>query len=403
MIDHPDLLAERFAALTNPLDDSDWFEVRRRARTVRRRWLLIPVAAVIAVIVAGSAFALYGELVDFISAEPAPERVVVEFGQMDARGSIGFGPRVNAGEARRITEATIDGKQRTLYVAPTPDGGFCWMWTTVSGSCARTKVAPGREAVSAGWRESRGGGPALLTGRVLDPTVTRVLLEYENGERSEISIVWVSKPIDAGFFIFEVAQEHLQAGKRGRTLLSIDEGGREVPAQTFPITDSRWESGPDGLPRIADRSQKRTLFDFTDHRGARRTLVVAPAPGARTCFAHERGGGCVSPEHPPVIGGMSIQPGETVIICCAVAEGVATVELRYEDGQRTRLTPQSGFLLHVIPPQHYRRGHRLKTLVWLDSNGDEMASRIFKTDQPGIYPCEKSEEIELGYGTKVCP
>jgi hypothetical protein len=403
MIEQPDPLAERFSVLTNPLDDSDWLDVRRRARALPRRWLLIPVAAVIAVVVVGSAFALYHELVDFFSAEPAPERVVVEFGQIDARGSIGFGPRINAGEARKITEATIDGKRRTLYVAPTPDGGFCWMWSTVSGGCARTKVAPRRDAVSASGRESPGGGPSLLTGRILDPAVTRVQLEYENGERSEIAFVWVSKPIDAGFFIFEVPAQHLLAGQRGRTLLGFDKDGRELGRQAFPITDQRWESGPDGLPRIADRSQKRTLYDFRDHRGTRWTLVVAPAPEDRTCFAYERGGGCVSPKHPPIIGGMGVQPGNAVNICCAVADGVDTVELRYEDGDRRRLEPRDGFLLYVIPPEHYPRGQRLEELVWLDGSDRAVSSRNLKTTQPGIYPCEKDEEIDLGYGQSVCP
>lgn len=403
MIEQPDLLAERFAALTNPLDDSDWLDVRRRARVAPLRWLLIPIAAAVAVIVVGSAFALYGELVDFFSAEPAPERVVIQFGQMDARGSIGFGPRIKAGEARKITETTIDGKRRILYVAPTPDGGFCWMWSTVGGSCGRTAVAPRPDPIAASWLSSPGGGPAQLMGQILNPAVARVQLDYENGERSEIPFVWVSKPIDAGFFIFEVPAEHLQAGKRGKTLLGLDEDGSVVGSQAFPIADPRWESGPDGLPRIADRSRKRTLFDFRDHRDARWTLVVAPAPEERICFADNRGGGCVSPKHPPIIGGMGVQPGEAVNICCAVAEGVEKVELRYEDGERTRLSPRDGFLLYVVPPEHYSRGHRLERLVWLDANGREVASRAIKTDQPGIYPCEKHEEIELGYGQRVCP
>src|SRR5688572_16433619 len=98
MIEQPDLLAERFTALINPFDDSDWLDVRQRARRAPRRWLLLPIAAAVAVIVVGSAFALYRQLVDFVSAEPAPDRVVVQFGQMDARGSIGFGPRIKAGE-----------------------------------------------------------------------------------------------------------------------------------------------------------------------------------------------------------------------------------------------------------------------------------------------------------------
>lgn len=403
MIEQPDFLAERFRAVMNQRDDSDWLEVRRRAQKRSRRWLLIPAAAALAVLVVGSAFALYRELVDFVSAEPAPERVVVQFGQMDARGSIGFGPRVDAGEARKITEAVIDGRRRTLYVAPTADGGFCWMWTTVSGSCGRTSVAPRPDPISASWLSSPGGGPARLTGHIRDPAITRVRLEYEDGERSEIPFVWVSKPIDAGFFIFEVPATHLQVGRRGKTLLGLDDDDRVVGSQAFPITDPRWETAADGLPRIADRSRKRTLFDFRDHRGARWTLVVAPAPDDRTCFAYERGGGCISPQHPPVIGGMGVQPGEAVNVCCAVAENVATVELRYEDGDRTRLEPKDGFLLYVIPSQHYTSGHRLQELAWLDADGHELAARSVKTDQRGIYPCQKGEEIELGYGQKVCP
>ena len=403
MIEQPDLLAERFAALRNPLDDSDWLDVRRRARTAPQRWLLIPTVAAVAVIVVGSAFALYGELVDFFSAEPAPERVVVQFGQMDARASIGFGPRVNAGEARKITEATIDGKRRILYVAPTPDGGFCWMWTTVGGSCGRTAVAPRPDPIAASWLSSPGGGPARLMGQHSRPRDhARSARVRERGTQRD--------PVRLGLeadrrrlLHLRVPAEHLQPGKRGKTLLGLDEDGRVVGSQTFPITDPRWENGPDGLPRIADRSRKRTLFDFRDHRGARWTLVVAPAPEDRLCFAYERGGGCVSPKHPPIIGGMGVQPGEAVNICCAVGEGVEKVELRYQDGRRTRLTPHDGFLLYIIPPEHYTRGHRLEELVWLDADGGEVASRTIKSDQPGIYPCEKDEEIELGYGQTVCP
>jgi hypothetical protein len=50
-----DALAERFAALSDLRDDSDWLDVRRRAR--RRVRLAVPVAAAAAAVVAASAFA----------------------------------------------------------------------------------------------------------------------------------------------------------------------------------------------------------------------------------------------------------------------------------------------------------------------------------------------------------
>jgi hypothetical protein len=394
-----DFLIERFGSLANRVDDGDWNDVRRRAaRRGRSLWLGLPLAAALAAILVGSALGLYGRVVDFFEAEPAPERVVVQFGQMTARAKLGFGPRVNAEEARKITEETIGGRRRSLYVAPTPDGGFCWGWENVGGSCGRTETVA-RRPLSAAWLENPGRGAAQFMGHVLDPSVARLEAVHESGRRADVRFVWVSPPIDAGFFIYEAPSKRDAVV----TLVALAEDGRELHRQDFPRTDPRWEPGPDGLPRIADRTKKRTLFDFRDHRGQQWTLVVAPAPEEKTCWAANRGGGCVSPRHPAVIGGMSVQSGNSVNLCCAVADGVTTVELRYEDGSRKELTPVDGFLLYVIPPEHYPLGHRLKTLIWRDAAGGVVAQRSFNTAQAGIYPCEKSEERDLGYGQKVCP
>jgi hypothetical protein len=54
-----DLLAERFAPLVDLADDSDWLDVRRRARRGRRRFVL-PMAAAAAAIVVAAAIAANG-------------------------------------------------------------------------------------------------------------------------------------------------------------------------------------------------------------------------------------------------------------------------------------------------------------------------------------------------------
>lgn len=54
-----DVLLERFAALADPTDDSDWLDVRRRARRTRRR-IALPIAAAAAVLVAAAAVAAGG-------------------------------------------------------------------------------------------------------------------------------------------------------------------------------------------------------------------------------------------------------------------------------------------------------------------------------------------------------
>jgi hypothetical protein len=399
MIDPDTYLAQRFAAVANQLDDSDWLAVRRRARRVRRRWLALPLAAALAALLVSSAFALYREVVDFLAAEPAPERIVIDFGRMSARATIGFGPQVIPGEARIVLKAPLRGTVEPLYVAPTQEGGFCWRWAR-TGSCGR--IHPEQRPLGVTWIESAEGA-AQLSGHLLDPAITRLVLEYEDGERVEIPSVWVSPPIDAGFYVFEVPREKLGAGRRAAVLFALDRDGDEIARHAFRYSDPRWESGPDGLPRIADRTQKRTLFDFRDHRGERWTLAVAPAPGDRLCYAYDGGGGCLSPKFPARIDGMGVQGGGAVNVCCAIADGVVTVELGFEDGAQTALKPVDGFLLYVIPPQHYPRGHRLESIVWRDASGHEVARRSVATRQAGIYPCADEEKRELGYGQTICP
>lgn len=100
---------------------------------------------------------------------------------------------------------------------------------------------------------------------------------------------------------------------------------------------------------------------------------------------------------------MGVQGGGAVNLCCAVGGDVATVELRYEDGKHAELKPVDGFLLYVIPPEQYRRGHRLRLIVWRDADGGELERRAVATDRKGIYPCSDEEEIELGYRQTICP
>jgi hypothetical protein len=398
MIDADAQLAERFAALLKPLEP-DWLDVRQRARRPRLRRLLLPLAAALAVFAVGSAFAVYRDVVDFGQAEPAPEPIMLDFNRMGVRASIELGPRVIPDTARKVTEATIDGKRESLYVAPTREGGFCWRWGT-HGSCGR--IHADQRELGGGWLE-REHAPWILTGHILDSKIASLELVYEDGERVEIPTVWVSAPIDAGFYVHEVPRDRLRPGRRAEALVGRDTDGYEVTRVRYRYTDPRWESGPDGLPRIADRSQKRTLFDFRDHRGERWTLVVAPAPGDRLCYAYDGGGGCLTPKFPARIEGMAVQGGAAVKVCCAVSEGVTTVELHYEDGKRTELEPVDGFLLYVIPPEHYSRGHRIEGIVWRDAEGQEVARRTIDPTQRGVYPCAKEEEIELGYGQTICP
>jgi hypothetical protein len=395
------LLADRFAALASPPDDSDWLDVRRRAGVRRSRsWIALPLAAAVAVVAVGSALALYRDSIDFWSAAPAPERVVIDFQEIRALADSGFGPKVIPAEARKITTFEIDGEPRPLIVAPTEDGGFCSRLHHM-GSCGR--VMWRQPPFGAGWLQSEHGGADWISGHFLDPEIRRLELEYEDGASVDVPFVWVTEPIDAGFFAVDVPPEHEAAGHRAVALRAFDDDGDVVARQRFPFDDPSWQTAPDGLPRIADRSQKRTLFDLRDHKGNPWTLVVAPAPEEKLCWAYNFGGGCFSPRFPRRNEELGLKGGGVVSACCAVGDDVVTVVLRYEDGTRTEHEPVDGFLLALVPPEQYPPGHRLERIVMLDAEGREVASRAIDPTRRAVYPCAKEDELDLGHGITTCP
>lgn len=380
-----------------------WDEVVRRAsvRRHRRRVLTLGFAAGVAAVLIGAGGVFHREFVDFFSAEPAPEPIRVEFAKMGARTNIMAGPGHDIVEAREVARFPVDGKLRPLWVAPMKSGGYCYRWHTF-GSCGRMPHQD--DAVKLGLGGQEGPyGQNWIVGHVTDPAIERLVLEYADGGRTELRYVWVSSPIDAGFTAFQVPQERQREGRHAVAVVGFDDDGKEVERRALPgPTDPRWEPGADGLPRIADRSKKRTLFDFRDELGERWTLVVAPAPEEKLCYAFDRGGGCVSPKFPATPPAV-VPGGKTILVCCTVAEGVTRVELLFEDGDRISIEPVDGFLLHPIPSKHYPKSKRLEAIVSRDPSGREVERVKVKTDNPGVYPCKKSEEVEFGYGQTICP
>jgi hypothetical protein len=92
-----------------------------------------------------------------------------------------------------------------------------------------------------------------------------------------------------------------------------------------------------------------------------------------------------------------------VLLCCGVGDDVATVVLRFEDGDDVELSAVEGFVYYAIPARHYPRGHRLEQIV---GPGFERARRRAKAHSDGrarVYPCETTEELKLPYELTICP
>jgi len=132
-----DLLEHHLAATANPLDDSDWLAVVRRARRPHRRLLLVAAALVAAALVTAPAFGVF----DLLSGPPAPPPVQKLFADNNAiqerllaealsatkaiRDRMLSGP---VGEARGVAAIESPDGPIYLWAAPRLDGrGQCWL------------------------------------------------------------------------------------------------------------------------------------------------------------------------------------------------------------------------------------------------------------------------------------
>ena len=110
------LLAERLALLVDAPSTPDWGDVTRRVRRARRRRTLTTALVVVGVlVVAAPAFGLGRYAIDWLSADPAPDRVQLDFAQLGVGAPKGMDPRIVPNAARKVTVVTLaDGPRYPL-------------------------------------------------------------------------------------------------------------------------------------------------------------------------------------------------------------------------------------------------------------------------------------------------
>jgi hypothetical protein len=394
-----EMLAARFAALaTEPLE-GDWLAVQRRAWQGHRRKLTLMLAAALAAIAAGSALALGPRVVDFFSSEPAPGRIVRQLEDFKRSAALDWGDNVPvvASEARTIIDLVRpDGSSVYIAVAPTTTGkGFC-MVLTASGSSGgtsgtdcnlpdelrRTPMQPGGASTGdpehpTGWED--------FAGYVAAPGTDHVEIHYEDGSHEDVPVTWVSDPIDAGFFAFDPAAEHLAEGHRAVAVVAVDASGKALARTPFTYPDERTRNNPWRIPPFSDLRWPPAIDQTTIRPlpifglpswvekvelgrgdGGFCFRVVTPPLGLRTDVSF--GGGCITPA--------SSEPccrlrywgptGERIdgrrtwgIGFTGIVPAGATVELRFEDGSRETVQPVERVIVYLVPKHHYARGTRL--------------------------------------------
>jgi hypothetical protein len=281
------------AALFEALDDlvpadrgafGDWDEVlarasisvraspvRARPATLPRRRLvtrrrLLAVALVVAALVALFATPAFGirqllldivgrKNVPFSKSASAPYEVKREFFDLSLGAPPRMAPGAIASEARRVATFRSGGRTHVLYVAPTRRGGYCMTFSGGFGGCRTTRSGP---LLGLTWTGSVFHFPrrpheppehsTQVGGEILAANARSVRVEYEDGSSTPIPFVYVSKPIDAAFFLYGIPKGHERPGTRVHAVSVLDGRGGVLARQLITYAEPRPVTRPPFKP-----------------------------------------------------------------------------------------------------------------------------------------------------------
>lgn len=215
-------------------------ELAREPERHRGRKALVLVAAAIvlgATLLATPALGLRDQLAHLFGADKPPPYVIQQyFTNQDPLGVKGLLPA----KARLVSALAIPGYgHETIWAAPTKDGGFCS--TAVSSSeCKPHSTARFDATLIVSGSTSRKGPDTreprdvhvIVKGVTLARGAANLAAHYEDGSVDRTPISWAARPIDAGFFIYEIPKGHWDPGKRLVALAVENADGRVLTRDT---------------------------------------------------------------------------------------------------------------------------------------------------------------------------
>jgi hypothetical protein len=221
-----------------------WNAGRRRRR---RNVLAVTGAAALltGVLAATPARALVLDVLPFWNQPAAPQPVKLEFSVLNTYAPAGMSPRADSANTREVMQAEFGGKTHTLYVSPAKGGGYCELWTDASGGCNTAGepltwggvIAPPHDADQPAETVIPQGemtaltqtGVALwITGDVMSARVDSVVIRFSDGSSVEPPLTWVSAPIAAGFFAYDVPNDEQSAADHVTEIDAYDANGNLV-------------------------------------------------------------------------------------------------------------------------------------------------------------------------------
>lgn len=235
---------------------SDWDDVVRRTARNDSRWTRRPrllVAAVLLLVLvallATPAFGVQGLVLDllgrknvsFANSRSAPNEVKKQFQDLAIGAPADWSPQVIAAQARVVGTFSINGHPRKLWVAPTRRGGYCYTFELSFGGC-RQKNSDRGLRFSATWEGASANFPrselvARVGGDITLPAATKITAFYTDGTKHDIPFIWVSRPIAAGFFSYDIPVSQRDKQHRLVSLVVYGSNGQLLGRQTFPYSE----------------------------------------------------------------------------------------------------------------------------------------------------------------------
>lgn len=353
----------------------------RRRRGIRL--LLAAVILLVGALLVAPTFGLPLPALNFFQAEKAPPRIVHSFESFGVGAPPGMDPNVIAGQAREVTTVHAGDGAHTLWVAPTKQGGLCLEWTDGGGGCDTLGQFPlevtwssaGPFQLTHGQRPRPHRRPSAeeltsASGFIHSRYADSVEIRFEDGDVVRPRLVWVSAPIDAGFFFYDIPQEHRKSGHAIASVVALDDKG-ELVTQQGAARDLR---DVNGLPADALVAEKTAAGRIETRQGPA-TVWEAPTRYEGHCWWFELEGRAL-PVAPCLPHGYAVAPlavrllaTENDVLLLGVSSGFKTMEIRYADGDRDRVPVDNGVVLFEIPSQHLIPGHQATELAGLDDSG----------------------------------
>lgn len=238
-------------------DEDPPTRLRSRGQRSARTFAVAGIGVAVAVLLLTTpALALVRDVLPFWGAASAPQTVQVEFSSMNTGAPTGMSPQAVSGDTREIGEFTFAGGIHTLWAAPARTGGFCFLWAEGWGGCDTTRAQAltwnGGLVLPAGVKTPDTPAPkpgsalnassqAIMKARDLAvPTwisgyvqndARAVVIKFSDGSTVHPQITWVSAPISAGFFAYDIPK-HLQTDSDHLVSLdALDATGAVVATQ----------------------------------------------------------------------------------------------------------------------------------------------------------------------------